>query len=196
MTTDTSNINETTRAFAAPVTYVAGFIADADEAFRALWNELAWERRGSTPRREYYCNDLGVPYVYGKGAGVREYLPQEGHPAIRAIREKLEARTGTRFEVCFLNGYEDQSDHLGWHADDSPEMDDARPIAIVSLGAEREIWFRPQADKLAVEKLKLEHGSLCLMHPGMQDTHYHRIPKAGFICGARISLTFRGYAPE
>ncbi len=44
-----------------------------------------------------------------------------------------------------------------------------------------------------ITKLKLGHGSLCLMQPGMQDTHQHRIPKAGFQCGERISLTFRGY---
>jgi alkylated DNA repair dioxygenase AlkB len=176
-----------------PITYLPGFVKEPDAVFRALWNELSWERRGSTPRREYYANDVPVPYVYGKGAGVREYLPQTWHTHMRVLQEQLQAFTGSRFEVCFLNGYEDQSDHLGWHADDSPEMDDARPIAIISLGAEREIWFRPQNDREAVEKVKLQHGSLCLMHAGMQDTHYHRIPKAGFTCGERISLTFRGY---
>jgi alkylated DNA repair dioxygenase AlkB len=176
-----------------PITYIPNFIAKPDAAFAALWADLAWERRGKTPRREYYANDVAVPYVYGKGAGEREYLPQTWHPVMRDMQAQLEEFSKTRFEVCFLNGYEDQSDFLGYHADDSPEMDDARPIAIISLGAEREIWFRPQEDKLAVEKLKLQHGSLCLMHPGMQDTHFHRIPKAGFVCGERISLTYRGY---
>lgn len=178
---------------AAPISYTSKYITNADEAFKALWDELQWERRGSTPRREYYANDVSVPYTYGRGAGVREYMPQAWHPVMREIQKQLESETGFRFEVCFLNGYEDQSDSLQWHADDSPEMDDLRPICIVSLGAVREIWFRPQNDKLDVEKLKLGHGSLCLMAPGMQDTHYHRIPKAGFECGQRISLTFRGY---
>ncbi len=181
--------------FASPINYLPSFVDEPDEMFTALWTDLTWERRGQTPRREYYANDVPVPYVYGKGENAREYHPQVWHPAMRRLQAKLEDLTKTRFEVCFLNGYEDQSDHLGWHADDSPEMDDARPIAIISLGpkAEREIWFRPQGDKLAVERVKLQHGSLCLMLPGMQDTHYHRIPKAGFVCGERISLTFRGY---
>jgi alkylated DNA repair dioxygenase AlkB len=161
--------------------------------FTRLWNELAWQRRGVTPRREYYSNDIAVPYAYGKEEFSRSYEPQPWHPVMLEIRDKLQALTGTVFEVCFLNGYENNRDQLGWHADDSPEMDDARPIAIVSLGAEREIMFRPQADREAVTKLKLGHGSLCLMAAGMQDTHYHRIPKAGFECGPRISLTFRGY---
>jgi alkylated DNA repair dioxygenase AlkB len=185
-----------------PITYTPGFLdkATADLMFKDLWNELAWIRHDKVPRREYYCHTLGLPYGYGSSQFRRSYYPQPMHPAILTIGALLEAQTGAKFEVCFLNGYENQSDQLGWHSDNSPEMDDARPIAIVSLGVEREIWFRelptlggdtnPYTNSA---KLKLEHGSLCLMHPGMQDTHQHRIPKAGFQCGERISLTFRGY---
>jgi len=177
----------------APVKYEAGFIADPAKLFEALWSGLEWERRGSTPRREFYCNDVPVPYTYGKGAGVRVYLPRPWPVAVLAVKAALEARVGVPMEVCFLNGYEDARDHLGWHADDSPEMDDSRPIGIVTVGAEREIWFRPNSDTLAVERLLLASGSLCLMGAGMQDTWQHRIPKAGFVCGPRISMTFRGY---
>ena len=113
------------------------------------------------------------------------------------IWELAELYAGYEFDVCFLNGYENGRDHLGWHADDSPEMDDARPIAIVSLGAEREIWFRDirsYETGINPEKLLLGNGSLCLMQPGMQDTHQHRIPKSPrHDCGPRISFTFRGY---
>ncbi|KVP96866.1 hypothetical protein WJ97_13505 [Burkholderia ubonensis] len=176
------------------VNYRPGFVANPNTIFDALWNELAWERRGSTPRREFYCNEAGVPYVYGSGAGEREYLPNAWHPALAALKSAVEAELGTRFEVAFLNGYEDARDSLGWHADDSDSMDDARPIAIVTLGAEREIWFCPNTDRTDITKLMLGNGSLCVMAPGMQDTHLHRIPKAGFECGPRISITFRGYA--
>jgi len=179
------------------VRYFPVFTETPDEDFKALWNDLAWQRRDNAPRLEYYTNLIPVPYAYGRGRGVREYQPQPIHPIIEFYRKELESRFGVHFEVCFLNGYQDQKDHLGWHADDSLEMDDARPIAIVSLGVEREIWFRPQDDKQAVTKLKLGHGSVCLMPRGFQDTHYHRIPKASFECGERISLTFRGYVtPE
>lgn len=178
----------------APVAYTAGFLADPSSIFEALWNELEWERRGVTPRREYYCNEIAVPYVYGRGAGVREYLPKAWHPALNAIKDAVERELATRFEVCFLNGYEDARDYLGWHADDSPEMDDARPIAIVTVGAEREINFRSIEARSEVDKLVLGSGSLCVMRAGMQDTHEHRIPKCGYVCGPRISMTFRGYA--
>lgn len=177
-----------------PIVYKSKFIEDAEGAFNSLKNDLNWERRETTPRSEYYINTLNVPYTYGQGRGVREYLPQVSHPVIEEMKTKLKDLTGFDFEVCFLNRYHDQSDHLGWHADDSPEMDDNRPIAIISLGVEREIWFCPQGNKNEVTKVKLENGSLCLMQPDMQNTHFHRIPKAGFSCGERISLTFRGYA--
>lgn len=176
-----------------PITYLPGFVANPDQVFHALWNELDWERRPKVPRREYYANQVEVPYSYGKGLGEREYLPRPWHAYMTALGVKLTELTGHNFEACFLNGYENQSDFLGPHADDSPEMDDNRPIAIISLGVEREIWFNLQGQKEPITKLKLQHGSLCLMHAGMQDTHYHRIPKAGFMCGERISLTYRGY---
>ncbi len=194
----------------APIIYNSSFVTNPDLKFQLLRDELDWEKRDA-PRQEYYCNDVPQPYTYGTGKGRRTYEPRLFTPTIREIQQSLETLISTRFEVCFLNRYLDQSDQLGWHADDSPEMDDKRPIGIVSLGVEREIWFRPifpspvildtREDPAPikvsafgeVKKLKLGHGSLCIMMPGMQDTWQHRIPKAAFQCGERISLTFRGY---
>jgi alkylated DNA repair dioxygenase AlkB len=179
-----------------PTSYYSSFIDEPDVCLERLWNELAWVQHFQVPRREYYCPNISIPYTYGQGRGVRTYTPQPSHEIIDQIRIKIEEFTGTLFDVCFLNGYADQSDQLGWHSDNSPEMDDDRPIAIISLGAEREIWFAPIGDKTDVTKLKLQNGSLCLMEKGMQDTHLHRIPKANFKCGKRVSLTFRGFTKE
>lgn len=177
-----------------PVTYVAGFITDPSEVFRMLWNDLDWERRGGTPRREYYSNDALSDYTYGSGAGVRTYAARPWHPLMLDIRARVEAVTGTAFEACFINGYENSRDHLGWHSDSSPEMDSNRPIAIVSVGAAREIWYCPKEDRTDITRMLLEPGSLCIMAAGMQKTHLHRIPKADREVGPRISLTFRGLA--
>lgn len=180
----------------APIIYIPKFVADPDQVFQQLWDELAWVRHDKVPRREYYSNDVPQPYTYGLKDYARTYEPQPWHPIMKTLQGMLKAETGHDFEVCFLNGYENQSDQLGWHSDDSPEMDDDRPIAIISLGVEREIHFREIGNKSNqndIHKVKLGHGSLCLMNAGMQDTHQHRIPKASFMCGARISLTFRGY---
>jgi len=177
----------------ATIIYVPNFIINSDEALASLRDELNWERRDDAPRCEYYCNDIEVPYAYGRNTGRRTYEPRPYHPTIIRIKNQVEEFCRVKLEACFLNKYLNQSDHLGWHADDSEEMDDSRPIVSVSLGVERELWFRPNTDTKAIEKKKLEHGSICVMLPGMQDTWQHRIPKAGFMCGVRVSLTFRGY---
>jgi len=178
-----------------PVTYIKNWIKEPSKAFDTLRNELAWIHHDKVPRSEYYCSMAGAPYAYGSGGFSRMYESQPWHPLIREMTDELALIAQEQYEVVFLNMYEHGLDHLGWHADDSPEMDDERTIAIISPGAEREIWFRPNNDTKNVEKLKLENGSLCLMAPGMQDSHMHRIPKSdrGINCPPRISLTFRGY---
>lgn len=175
----------------APITYVPGFIEYPDEVFTALERDISWERRPDAPRRECWMSRLGEPYTYGRGAGQRTYYPRAVPALLADITARLEEKTGTPFEGCFVNCYDGPRDHLGWHADDSPEIDSARPIAVISLGSMRRIEFRENGtpDKHAV---LLEPGSLLLMHAGMQSTHQHRIPKHGASCGPRISLTFRG----
>ncbi len=178
--------------------YIPKFVENADEVFKRLYNELNWTRYGSTPRKEYYCNDHDVPYTYGSGSFARTYYKSPYTSDILNIRKSLEKELNTVLDVCFLNCYEDYSDHLGWHADDSPEMDMERPIVSVSLGSERFIWFKEIGDKegKTLEKIFLENGSACIMPAGMQRTHLHRIPKNDRPCGPRISLTFRGYVSK
>ena len=140
-------------------------------------------------------NDLNRPYTYGKGDYARTYVPKQWHDVVLAAQTKLNADHGFWAEGCFLNGYENERDHLGWHADDSPEIDHARPIASISLyenpSDARAIWFRENG-AATHEAVSMAHGSLVLMGAGMQQTHQHRIPKHGAKCGPRISLTFRG----
>lgn len=184
-----------------PITYLPNFVPKerADRLFETLRTSLAWVQHEDAPRGEYYCTDQWKPYTYGRGDGQRTYQPQPWTPEIREIQTWVRGfLSGTELDVCFLNRYDTERNHLGWHSDDSPEMDPQRPIAIVSLGEAREIWFAPKSEKNPdskdLDKILLGHGSLCVMAAGMQQTHIHKIPKAGFKCkSARISLTFRGY---
>lgn len=178
----------------APIRYEPDFLKmNADTAFERVRDEPAWVRHGTTPRMEYFVSRVGKAYSYGVKEFARTYEPQPSTHGIDVIWKMVEMYVGVNFDVCFLNRYLNQSDHLGWHSDNSPEMDDARPIAVVSLGVAREIMFRSIDPDEGYEKLLLAHGSLLVMSPGMQDTHQHRIPKSNRQCGERISLTFRGY---
>lgn len=177
----------------SPISYDPHFIIKetADEYFTLLWAGLEWERRA--PRREYWISRLDKPYTYGRGMGERTYEPKPTHGVVEEILARFHYGLGLFFEGCFLNGYENERDALGWHADDDPRIDHTRPIAVVTLGAAREIQWKPQdGGPETVESLFLEPGSLFLMQPGMQQTHYHRIPKASRKASPRISLTYRG----
>ena len=196
-----------------PVEYDAGFINEraAGVLFETLRDGLDWEQRDA-PRLEYWTNTLGRPYTYGRGAGLRTYQPHQSHPAIDMVTAALRIRLGFEYEGCFLNRYDDGSKSLGWHADDDPGIDHDYPIAVVTVGDGREIMFReqPTGDNVVViegvivpkdgshagaARMMLGPGSLLLMNAGMQQTHWHRIPKAGRVVGPRISLTFRKLKP-
>lgn len=178
--------------------YINGFVPKeiADSEYERLWNNLSWVQRDQTPRREYWQNDYDLPYTYGSGEFARTYEAQPWDDFIRETMQSLNEQYGITLDCCFVNGYEHQRQHLGWHADDSPEMNPEQPVAVISLGAEREIWYRRKDDHTDITKVLLGHGSLFMMPAGMQQTHDHRIPKASRVVGPRISLTYRSLIPE
>ncbi len=166
-----------------------------------LWTLIPWERRTDSPRNECWFAEDGRNYTYGKGRGVRTYDSQiksllDSPQWFIDIWARAEVLTKAKYQGCFINGYSDGSDHLGWHSDDGPDIDASNPICVVTFGAERFIWLRPimdsipEADQVKVQKL--EHGSIFVMEGGCQQAYQHRIPKAGYVCGPRISFTFRG----
>jgi alkylated DNA repair dioxygenase AlkB len=178
---------------------VPNFVALA-HGFDSLWLTLPWRDQAGVPRRECWMNDDRRPYTYGQGAGERTYEAVDWHTTALQIRDRLFFVYGEYFNACFINGYKDQRDSLGWHSDDSPEIDPKTSIAVVSFGVEREIWFRPipteAAPRPAISKHRLPSGSLLMMPPGFQQTHQHRIPKHSATCGQRISLTYRRLVPQ
>lgn len=197
----------------SPIEYIPGFVLEPSASFdfQRLWDELDWKR--VTRRREYWTNIFDRPYSYGKPEYARVYESQPMHDIIAAYHKALYFITKTNYEGCFLNGYESGRDCLEWHADDDPGIDHSKPIAIVTLYDQpvstpecmiksptarmaRVIQFMPQGgSKEDVQSVHMAQGSLILMKPGMQHTHFHRIPKAGDNPRPRISLTFRGLLP-
>lgn len=174
--------------------YIAGYVPKeiADAEFERLWNDLDWERRDGAPRREYWQNDYDLPYTYGRGAGERTYEAKPWDKFVDEYRVRQNEEYGFRLDCCFLNGYNDEKDALGWHADDSPEMNPDEPVTVISLGEERNIMFRNNETR-EITTLRLGHGSLCIMPAGFQQVMQHKIPKGDRIgMGPRISLTYRG----
>ncbi len=159
--------------------------------------ELDWLEVTSA-RKEYFMSDPeGISYTYGVGESARTYVSKNYTDIINQIRNKLDTKCKTNYNVCFLNRYDGPKNALGWHADDSPEMNMDHDICVISFGAEREIWWKPKDMKGNIppeNKQLLHNGSLFIMPAGFQKINFHRIPKYDKgECGVRISLTFRNY---
>jgi alkylated DNA repair dioxygenase AlkB len=147
-----------------------------------------------TARREYFMSFIPRVYSYGnKHLGETEYTSNDFSPSVAVLCRMLNFANSNNYNVCFLNRYEDDKQHLGWHSDNFPGMDETQPIGVVSLGAEREIYWRLKGDSPVINKQRLAHGSLWVMPAGFQDLYLHKIPKGDRPCGVRISLTFRSF---
>lgn len=161
----------------------------ADKIFKSLL-DLQWLQVRDA-RLEYFMGDSGVEYTYGKPPNDKTYVAKPWTQEVSYIKELLEKEFPQSYNVCFLNRYNHQKHQLGWHSDDSPH-----PIAVVSFGAEREIWWKKPEEKGVVpleQRKLLGHGSIFIMPEGFQQIYVHRIPKADREVGVRISLTFRRF---
>jgi alkylated DNA repair dioxygenase AlkB len=98
-------------------------------------------------RLEYFMSDKPRSYIYGKPPHDREYFSSTYTEEVLKVQQLLNSKLGTDYNVCFLNRYNTQRHQLGWHADDSPTMDKEHPIAVISFGAEREIWWKLKEEK-------------------------------------------------
>jgi len=176
---------------------VKGFVKE--DLYSILEAEVPWENR-SSPRDECFMALETAPqrYSYGNSNEHRKdlhtYTAVPMHPAVRKVMEDLNVEYDTQLNVCVLNYYKDQHQHLGWHADDSPEQDLDHPIAVIAFGASRAFWWKHRTEKGAIpedQRILMEPGDLIWMPAGFQEENLHRIPKHPSACGGRISLTFR-----
>lgn len=94
-----------------------------------------------------------------------------------------------------LNLYRDDRDSVAPHGDRESDLLPGWPIAIVSLGAPRDMLIRP-AGGGASRRVLLQPGSLLVMSHASQRTHEHGIPKCRAAVGPRISLAFRVRHPR
>jgi alkylated DNA repair dioxygenase AlkB len=165
-----------------------------ENLFDLLRDKVNWNNYNA-PRDESFMSNDNLEYTYGKGF-TRTYSSIPFIPEVEKILNKLNNDYNSDYNVCFLNYYKNNQNHLGWHSDDSPEMDNDHPIAVISFGADRYIYTKEILYKGEVpdkDKYLLTNGSLFIMPKGYQSTHLHKIPKADYNCSGRISLTFRKY---
>lgn len=137
-------------------------------------------------RRPMYDRIVDVPRLT---ASVMLGDPRRPHcigAALAAVRTVAPAP----YTHVGLNLYRDGRDSVALHGDHVPQLVAGWPIAILSLGAPRELLIRARAGGVS-GRVTLEPGSVLVMSHASQRTHEHGVPKCREAAGPRISLAFR-----
>lgn len=179
------------------IDFEAGFLASerADRLLAELLNSPHWDqpelqlygRRHPIPRLQQWLGDAPHQYTYSGQVF-------EAHPwpaSIATLAQELSDASGVKLNSVLINCYRSGQDTMGWHADDEPELGPAPVIATISLGASRDMAFRPVGSSRQAAKIELTHCSLLLMKAGLQTRFQHAIPKRARVNEPRVSLTFR-----
>lgn len=174
--------------------YLADYVADPEPLQRELLALSGWYqprlqlfgKSHPTPRLVHFVGDAGVQYRYSGHLHRAAGWP----PGLLALRDRLEADCGLRFNCALLNHYRDGADTMGYHSDDEPALGPNPAVASVSLGAERDFALKPKRGG-AARTLPLASGSLLLMLPPTQRHWLHALPKRARVTEQRVNITFR-----
>jgi alkylated DNA repair dioxygenase AlkB len=165
-----------------------GWLSGADVLFERLAADVPWRAE----RRAMYDQVVDVPRLlafYGSG----EPLP---HPLLEEARDALSAHyaeeLGEPFTTAGLCQYRDGRDSVAWHGDRigrGARQDTL--VAILSVGAPRDLLLRPAGGGGDTVRRPLGHGDLIVMGGSCQRTWEHCVPKSTRAVGPRISVQFR-----
>jgi len=185
---------------AAELLFDAAFLSGpaADALLAELTSTVPWRhepirlfgKEVLQPRLTAWYGDAGATYRYS-GLTLQ---PLPWLPALHALRQQLEAATGSHFNSVLLNLYRTGQDSMGYHADDEPELGPTPVIASVTLGATRTFRLKPRPHLLpppSALSLSLTSGSLLVMRGLTQQNWLHALPKTARPVGPRLNLTFR-----
>lgn len=179
-----------------PFTYHSAWlnIETANNLFNECLAASLWEQETiklfgklvKVPRLVAWVGDPEAIYTY---SGVR-HVPKPWPNFLISLKDHLNHFLDSTFNAVLINYYRDGKDYMGWHQDNERELGDNPMIASLSLGATRQFSFRHKSTKTRLNLL-LEHGSLLIMLPGLQNEWQHALPKTANCHTPRINLTFR-----
>ncbi|MEU5535497.1 alpha-ketoglutarate-dependent dioxygenase AlkB [Streptomyces sp. NPDC020362] len=170
-----------------------GWLSGADALFEQLAAEVPWRAE----RRKMYDNVVAVPRLLAFYAA-RDPLP---HPVLDEARVALSAHyapeLGEPFTTAGLCFYRDGRDSVAWHGDriGRGAREDTM-VAILSVGAPRDLLLRPAGASGTTVRRPLGHGDLIVMGGSCQRTWEHCVPKTARATGPRISIQFRPHGVQ
>lgn len=181
-------ISRTHLGFGAWLDTLPGWLGGSDDLFERLAAEVPWRAE----RRTMYDSIVDVPRLLAF-YGADDRLP---HPVLAEARDALSAHYGEElgepFTTAGLCYYRDGRDSVAWHGDriGRGAREDTM-VAILSVGAPRDLLLRPLRGGRDTVRRPLGHGDLVVMGGSCQRTWEHAIPKSARATEPRISIQFR-----
>ncbi|MGW3526965.1 alpha-ketoglutarate-dependent dioxygenase AlkB [Streptomyces olivaceus] len=165
-----------------------GWLNGADALFERLASEVPWRAE----RRAMYERVVDVPRLLAF-YGAPDPLPD---PLLAQARDALSAHyadeLGEPFTTAGLCHYRDGRDSVAWHGDRTGRgAHRDTMVAILSVGAPRDLLLRPAGGGGDTVRRPLGHGDLIVMGGSCQRTWEHCVPKSSRAAGPRISVQFR-----
>lgn len=165
------------------VYYPALLDAAASSAlFAHLEKTLAW----SQETMWMYDHEVAVPRLLARFAQ-DEPLPED----LVRVKALVETTIGAPFNAVSVQYYRDGNDSVAWHSDHTEDLVDRAYVALVSLGAVREMQIRRKVRTRRPFSIDLEPGSLLVMGGLAQEQWEHHIPKVARPIAPRISIALR-----
>ncbi|MEU2912625.1 alpha-ketoglutarate-dependent dioxygenase AlkB [Streptomyces massasporeus] len=181
-------ISRTHLGFGAWLDTLPGWLGGSDDLFERLAAEVPWRAE----RRTMYDSVVDVPRLLAF-YGADDRLP---HPVLAEARDALSAHYGEELREPFTTAglcyYRDGRDSVAWHGDriGRGAREDTM-VAILSVGAPRDLLLRPLRGGRETVRRPLGHGDLVVMGGSCQRTWEHAIPKSARATEPRISIQFR-----
>ncbi|MFF9164929.1 alpha-ketoglutarate-dependent dioxygenase AlkB [Streptomyces longwoodensis] len=181
-------IRRTVLGAGAWIDVLPGWLTGSDVLFEELAEGVPWREE----RRQMYDNVVAVPRLLAF-YGAEDPLP---HPVLDEARAALSAHyaeeLGEPFVTAGLCHYRDGRDSVAWHGDriGRGARQDTM-VAILSVGAPRDLLLRPAHGGGQTVRRPLGHGDLIVMGGSCQRTWEHCVPKSTRASGPRISVQFR-----
>jgi DNA oxidative demethylase len=158
-------------------------------------------RRHVIPRKQTAFGANGMSYTFaGATIAVNDWdrndydnmCMTEAAQIIRFIASRLSDQFGQKFNYALINLYPDEKSRIGYHVDDEKDLCKNPMILGISLGQEREIYFKHKDRSDKPVKVSLPHNSLVMMGYPTNKHYKHSIPSKSAKMSPRISMTFRG----
>ena len=156
--------------------------AESKRLFEHFSAELEWVQESMW----MYDHTVTVPRL------IARFSPSQPMPAeVAAVHARVEQYLRTSFNGISFQYYRDANDSVAWHSDHTEDLIENAIVAVVSLGAVREMHVRSKARPRRTFQCALEPGSIFFMGGRAQQFWEHHIPKVSRAISPRISIALR-----